>query len=148
LALDSNLAGAHAQIGNAKIRLGRPEETEGHVLEAIRLSPRDTAAFGWMQFVGSAKLALGAIEEAIAWYRRSIELNGGHAITRFFLGAALAELGRLEEARTEARVGLAFNPQFTIRRLRAGMSSLSDPAFLKRWEQIIKFMVKAGVPEG
>jgi tetratricopeptide (TPR) repeat protein len=75
LALDPNLAGAHAQIGNAKLVLGYPEETEKHVLEALRLSPRDTAAFGWAQFIGNAKLALGKTEEAVTWLRRSIEIT-------------------------------------------------------------------------
>src|SRR5208337_3795564 len=40
LALDSNLAWAHAHMGLAKIVIGRAEETEAHVLEALRLSPR------------------------------------------------------------------------------------------------------------
>src|SRR5271166_5723143 len=44
LALDTNLAFAHAQIGFAKLVLGRAEETEAHVLEAMRLSPRDVGA--------------------------------------------------------------------------------------------------------
>jgi TolB-like protein/Tfp pilus assembly protein PilF len=148
LALDPNLAGVHGQIGQAKIALGRPEETEGHVREALRLSPRDTAAHGWAQFVGTAKQLLGANEEAIAWFRRSIEINAGYPMAHLFLGAALAELGRLEEARTEARVGLTFNPQFTIRRYRAGVSSPGNSALLKRREQIIEGMRKAGVPEG
>src|SRR4029450_3171780 len=41
LALDRNLAYAHGVIGLAKLYMGRPTETEGHVLEALRLSPRD-----------------------------------------------------------------------------------------------------------
>src|SRR6201998_1648391 len=44
LALDRNLAGAHALIGYAKFLLGRGAETEPHVNEAFRLSPRDTMA--------------------------------------------------------------------------------------------------------
>ena len=48
LELDSNLATAHANIGWGKIYIGRAEETEAHVLEALRLSPRDSVAFGWM----------------------------------------------------------------------------------------------------
>src|SRR5712675_1565165 len=40
LALDRNLATAHAIIGMAKIYTGRSEETEAHVREALRLSPR------------------------------------------------------------------------------------------------------------
>jgi TolB-like protein/class 3 adenylate cyclase len=45
LALDRNLAAAHAMIGIAKRSAGRSEETESHVLEALRLSPRDTFAY-------------------------------------------------------------------------------------------------------
>src|SRR6516164_10749667 len=41
LALDHNLADAHGFIGLAKFFLGRSEETEAHIREALRLSPRD-----------------------------------------------------------------------------------------------------------
>jgi tetratricopeptide (TPR) repeat protein len=41
LALDRNLATAHAFIGLAKYALGHADETEGHILEALRISPRD-----------------------------------------------------------------------------------------------------------
>ncbi|HZZ21127.1 MAG TPA: adenylate/guanylate cyclase domain-containing protein [Roseiarcus sp.] len=44
LAIDRNLAGAHAVIGARKLYLGRAAETEAHVQEALRLSPRDTSA--------------------------------------------------------------------------------------------------------
>src|SRR5215471_9030736 len=48
LALDRNLARAHALIGVAKVFLGRGAETEPHISEAFRLSPRDTNAYRWM----------------------------------------------------------------------------------------------------
>ena len=48
LALDRNLARAHALIGLAKCLLGRGAETEPHINEAFRLSPRDTFAPRWM----------------------------------------------------------------------------------------------------
>ena len=48
LALDRNLAGAHALIGQNKLFIGRAEETEAHVLEALRLSPRDPWAYIWL----------------------------------------------------------------------------------------------------
>src|SRR5262249_16455871 len=41
LGLDRNLAYAHGAIGLAKFYMGRPAETETHVLQAFRLSPRD-----------------------------------------------------------------------------------------------------------
>jgi hypothetical protein len=55
LSLDQNLADAHAGIGWAKFLLGRGAETEGHIHEALRLSPRDIGAFRWMMLVGIAK---------------------------------------------------------------------------------------------
>jgi len=39
LALDRNLAAAHASIGMAKVPIGRAAETEAHINEALRLSP-------------------------------------------------------------------------------------------------------------
>ena len=45
LALDRNLASAHSFIGIAKYFIGRGEETEAHINEALRLSPRDPRAF-------------------------------------------------------------------------------------------------------
>jgi hypothetical protein len=46
LALDRNLAVAHGLIGMAKYLLGRGAETETHIHEALRLSPRDILATG------------------------------------------------------------------------------------------------------
>ena len=60
LALDRNLANAHASIGFGKIFIGRAEETEAHIVEALRLSPRDTTAYVWMNNAGLAKLHLGS----------------------------------------------------------------------------------------
>ncbi len=47
LALDRNFAGAYGGIGLAKMFLGRSEETEAHIQEALRLSPRDPMAYLW-----------------------------------------------------------------------------------------------------
>jgi TolB-like protein/class 3 adenylate cyclase/Flp pilus assembly protein TadD len=148
LALDPNLAGAHGQIGNAKLLLGLPEEAEKHVLEAFRLSPRDTAAYGWAHFIGNAKLLLGKTEEAIAWFHRSIEINSGYASVHVFLAAALAEFGRLEEARNEARTAFDLGSLITIRGYREGRASGYNPAFLNRREEIVELMRKVGLPEG
>jgi tetratricopeptide (TPR) repeat protein len=147
LALDRNLADAHAVIGLAKTYSGHPEETEAHVNEALRLSPRDHRAYRWIQFVGTAKLILGADEEAVAYSRRSTEVNRNHPVTQFYLAAALAHLGRLEEARSAVQAGLAANPSFTICRFRATVDS-DNATFLAQRERIIKGMQLAGVPEG
>ena len=41
LAIDRNCVWAHVHIGMAKYILGRNDETEAHILDALRLSPRD-----------------------------------------------------------------------------------------------------------
>ena len=64
---------AHGFIGFAKYLIGRGEETEAHVEEAIRLSPRDTHLNAWMTWAGFGKHQIGADEEAVARFRRSIE---------------------------------------------------------------------------
>jgi hypothetical protein len=82
LELDRNLANAHALIGYGKLFVGDMEETESHIAEARRLSPRDPAAFAWMSYAGMSKNIPGSYEQVVAWFRRSIEANGNfpHAL--------------------------------------------------------------------
>jgi TolB-like protein/class 3 adenylate cyclase len=147
LALDPNLAAAHGGIGLAKIFIGRAVETEGHVNEALRLSPRDSFAWIWLQYAGGAKLALGADEEAVARLRRSIELNRNSPIVHFFLAAALANLGKLDVAQAETRFALTLDPAFTIQRFRDGQEN-DNTTFLAGKARIFEGMSKAGVPHG
>ena len=104
--LDRNLADAHSAIGFGKIFIGRAEETEAHIGEALRLSPRDTMAYIWMTTAGMAKLHLGSYEQAVAWFRRAIEANRNYPPAYLNLAAALAQLGRLDEARSAVKAGL------------------------------------------
>ena len=148
LALDRNLASAQSFIGLGEIRSGRAEETEAHIAEALRLSPRDTLAYVWMGIAGEAKLQLGSCEQAVAWFRRAIEANRNHPYQYFVLGAALAQLGRLDEAQSAVKAGLALNPTYTISRARAAWTATSDdPTYLAGAERILEGMSKAGVPE-
>ena len=86
LELDRNLATAHATIGLGKIFIGRAEETDAHIAEALRLSPRDTMAYAWMTHAGMAKNHLGSYEQAVAWFRRAIEANRNYPHPYFELG--------------------------------------------------------------
>jgi len=147
LALDHNLAHAHAWVGLAKVYIGRAAETEAHVHEALRLSPRDAHSYVWSLIVGTAKLNLNADAEAVAWLRRSIEANRNHPVPHFFLAAALARLGALDEAKVAAGAGLVLNPGFTVRRLRTRLPS-DNPIYLATRERLYEGMRMAGVPEG
>jgi tetratricopeptide (TPR) repeat protein len=146
LELDPNLAAAHATIGLGKISIGRAEETEAHVGEALRLSPRDTMAHTWMTYAGMAKNRLCSYQQAVSWCRRAIEANRNHPLPNFELAAALAQLGRLDEARSAVKTDLALNPTFTIARY--SMGALSDiPAYFAERARIFEGLRKAGVPE-
>jgi tetratricopeptide (TPR) repeat protein len=91
-----------------------------HELEALRASPRDTDANVWVAITALAKLYLGAYEDALNLYRRSIELSRNYPNARFNYAATLVELGRLDEAKTEVNAALTLNPNFTLRRYRDG----------------------------
>jgi tetratricopeptide (TPR) repeat protein len=148
LALDRNSAMAHGLIGYAKYLLGRGAETEAHISEALRLSPRDAHAHRWMAWVGGAKVALNADTEAVAWLRRSLEANRNYSVQHFQLAAVLMRLGETEDARAAVQAGLALDPNFTIRRARAGNQWSDNPAFLAGRERLIEGLRMAGVPEG
>ena len=142
------VAQAHVTIGLGKIYIGRAEETEAHIAEALRLSPRDTLAYTWMTFAGIATARLGSWEQAVAWCRRAIEANRNHPLTYFTLAVALAQLGRSEEAHSAVKVGLALNPAFTVSRARATYTPVSDdPTYRAQTDAVLEGMRKAGVPE-
>jgi TolB-like protein/class 3 adenylate cyclase len=146
LAIDRNHPHAHALIGLGKLLTGRYEETEAHVLEALRISPHDRRAGMWMMIAANAKLWAGHHEDAVARLSRAIELDSNEPMRHFYLAAALAHLGRMEEAREATHAGLELNPGFTIPwDLAAGPS---HPVFLASRERVHEGMRLAGVPEG
>ena len=145
IALDRNLAPSYSAIAWAKPMLGRAEETEDHIVQAFRLSPRDTFTSVWCRVAGEAKLGLGRSDEAVAWLRRAVEANPMYAMAQFTLAAALAQQGKNAEARAAAGAGLAINPSFSLRRFRE--ASYSDhPTYLAYREHIYLGLRKAGVP--
>jgi Flp pilus assembly protein TadD len=90
-------------MGLAKLMVGRAEETEGYLQDALNLSPRDPLAFNWMFMGGMAKIHLGAYEEAARWLGQSVGANPNFPTAHILLAAALSQLGQVEEARAEAK---------------------------------------------
>ena len=101
-----------------------------------------------MTNAGLAKLYLGSYEQAVGWFRRALEANRNYPQAYFRLAAALAQLGRLDEARSSVNTGLALNPAFAVSRARASWTAMSDdPTYLAQLEPIFEGLRKAGVPE-
>ena len=77
-----------------------------------------------------------------------IEANRNFPAAYFWLAAALMQSGRLDEARSAVKAGLALDPTFTISRARAAWTAMSDdPTYLAQLESIYEGLRKAGVPE-
>ena len=115
--------------------------------EALRLSPRDPWVYTYLAIVGLAMSTLDRHEEAISWLRRSIETNRNYPLCHFALAAALANLDRLDEARSEVGRGLALDPQFTVASFCSAPWS-NNSVYLAQRMHVVDGMRKAGVPEG
>jgi hypothetical protein len=64
------------------------------------------------------------------------------------LAAALVLLGRFDEARAAVKAGLALNPIYTVSRVRAAWTAMSEnPTYLVQIERALEALRKAGVPE-
>jgi TolB-like protein/class 3 adenylate cyclase/Tfp pilus assembly protein PilF len=148
LALDRNLANAHGSIGQAKGFLGRDEEVEAHVNEALRLSPNDTFAFWWMNTVGFSKLRLDQFADATMWFRRAIENNRNFAWPHFGLASALVLMDDLEAARTSVRQAVALDPNINLSRLRAKLQPPANSTQSAKRERFLNSLFRAGMPEG
>jgi tetratricopeptide (TPR) repeat protein len=146
ITLDRNLAMAHALAGFLKVVLGRPEETNAYVAEAMRLSPRDPELGRWYFFLGAASLYGGQVAEAIDHLRKSVQLNPDYNLAHLFLAAALALEGQDAEAAVARDAGLRLNPAFTIAGYRANPRS-HNAIHLAQRERIYLGMRKAGIPE-
>ena len=68
-------------------------------------------------------------------------------MAHFQLAAALAQRGKLSEARTAMKAGLALHPGFTLRRFRSYVSS-DHPIFLSTHARFEQALLLAGAPEG
>ena len=146
IAIDRNLAVAHAYSGLMKFYLGRAAESEAHVTEALRLSPRDPLLFHWRYIVGIADLYLGRTLRAICRLRQSVELNSQWGLSQFVLAAALAQAGLQVEAAEARDAALHLAPHFTIAKFRTQLLS-NNLAYLAQRERLYEGLRAAGVPE-
>jgi TolB-like protein/class 3 adenylate cyclase/tetratricopeptide (TPR) repeat protein len=147
IGLDRNFAKAHVYAGLMKLYLGRAKETEAHVAQAIRLSPRDPFLSHWLFVVGLADLYLGRNVRAVDGLRQSVQLNPNWHLSNFFLAGALALAGLLAEAAAACAVARRLGPDFTIGKFRAEAVG-DNPVYLAQRELFCNGLLMAGVPEG
>jgi TolB-like protein len=88
----------------------------------MRLSPFDPWAFAAFDAQAMGHFHRGRYDEACRAAYRSVQANSRHSITYVQLAAALAKLGRLEEARAAAARVLELQPTFRYSRQFSGVN--------------------------
>ena len=99
LELNPSLALAHYGLGATLVFSGRAEEGIPHLTAAIRLSPHDPNMGSFLVRLADAAYFLKRYEEAAEWARRALQQPNFQWSRYTVLIAALAQLGRLDEAR-------------------------------------------------
>jgi tetratricopeptide (TPR) repeat protein len=138
LKLDVNYADAWAFLSDVSVLRGRPQEALEHIQKALRLNPHPPGRYYWL--LGAAQYAAHDYENAVATLRRESTYRSG---SRRTLAAALAQLGRLDEARQEAKLFMAGNPDF---RISTWVASHPFPDAAMR-DHFVEAYRKAGLPD-
>ena len=108
------------------------------VQKALRLNPHPPGWYYWM--LGQAQYIAGDLEAAVSTLRHPETYR---TTSRRTLAAALADLGRHEEARMEAELFMMSNPGFTISYW-ANWQPFQDDATRRRFTEGYR---KAGLPD-
>jgi TolB-like protein/class 3 adenylate cyclase len=138
LRLDPNNADTYWWLTDLLVMEGRPLEAIECAVQALRLNPHPPPGYYWAK--GEAEYAARQYEAAVATLRHEATYG---TPSRSILAAALAQLGRLEDARIEGRLFMADYPDFRIE------SFLDTQPFRHRAdrEHFAEGYRKAGLPE-
>ncbi len=121
---------------------GEAEKAIAWSERGMRLSPFDPWAFAAFDAQAMSHLLRGRYDEACHAAHRSVQANPAHSITYVQLAAALAKLGRHEEARRAAARVLELHPTFRFGRQFAGVNCAPELA-----EVLGGALRSAGLPE-
>ena len=138
LDLDPNNAEAWARLSDVTALAGKPAEAIEQINKALRLNPFPDCWYYLL--LGQAQYANRQYEAAEATLRREETYR---TMSRRFLAASLAQLGKLDEARREAQMFMLASPHFTISHWASTQPS-RDEATL---DLFLDGYRKAGLPE-
>jgi len=143
IALNPNLADAHGCLGVVQGMVGDYEASAKSVERACRLSPYDAGKGLWLAGKGIGAFIAGRYDDVIANAGLILREYPAFATAYRQRAAALAALGRQEEARADMGTLLQLVPGLTVSQVRIRVP-LKDPAAMDRWLDALR---KAGLPE-
>jgi adenylate cyclase len=113
ISVDPNSAYAYYALGHALTFAGRPEEAISFIKKSLRLSPVPIEGSVLIR-LGMAYWQLGQYEEAVASFKKALQLYGpDHLFAHLWLATTYATMGREKEARAEAAEVLRIDPTFS-----------------------------------
>jgi adenylate cyclase len=115
LRLHPNSADVRTACGWSFIFNGEPELALEHFEVARRLSPLDPRAFLTHAATASASFFLKRFEETVDWSTRVLQQKPTWVPSLRYRAAALAHLGRIEEAKADVAESLGLQPAFNLR---------------------------------
>ena len=143
LALHPNSALVRNRAGVVYGISGESDKAVAQFEAAQRMNPRDTKSSTFaLTGIAGAHFFARRFEDAVHWGRRAIALAPAANVARRCVAAALAHLGRLDEARAEIAALLEHQPNASLAR-----SSLSSFRHAWMYELYLGGLGKAGLPE-
>ena len=139
IVLDPNFANGYIQLGDIWNFAGQPEKAIELIEKAMRLNPHSPGVY--FNNLGAAYLMARRYDEAIDALKKCLAHAPNYLYAHMNLATAYSELGREEEARSEAAEVLRINPQFSLEALRQ-TAPVKDPAVLER---VFTALRKAGL---
>jgi len=128
-------AHAHICLARSLLFTGKYQEALVYLERAVRMNPFPP----WEYFldIGGAHVFLREHEEAVSAFKKVLSIVPKHQYARLTLIVAYVEMGRLEEARAEAREFLMIDPKWDSETW-LSTAPWKDPQYYERWSAAIK----------
>jgi adenylate cyclase len=148
IALDHNHGGGMLQLGFTLIVLGEPEVALPYFEKAIRLNPQHKNIAFFYFGLGSCNVFLDHLDEAIDFYRKARAANSRIYFIHFYLSAALALRGDIDEAKVALAEFRKLKPELrSLADLHRSWTNLSSPPFAALWAKTVDVgLLRAGFP--
>jgi adenylate cyclase len=145
LRLNPSLAAAHCGLADSLAYETRYDEAVGCFERAIALSPNDPQIWAFLTYGALALIFKGDFARAVEWTERASGIPNCQYWTAAHQAAALALLGRADEARRATTQLLQQIPEFTCAFARDKLFYVKEP---RQIELYLDGLRQAGVPAG
>jgi len=141
--VNPNLAMGHYGLGANLYWFGRAEEAIAPLDMAIRLSPQDPHLYAVQSFRAHAFYALKNYDQTLAAAQEAMNFRPQEFWAYGQSAAAMAQLGRDEDARSACQDFLRQKPEMTAANVRQALRNLHPPYL----DHFVAGLRKAGLPE-